>query len=65
MHRRASGDEALTSGPTKGLRLETDSMVGSYWEAWGWDPQTGLPTAHTLAALGLDKLLAQEGPDAL
>ncbi|HEY9055284.1 MAG TPA: aldehyde ferredoxin oxidoreductase C-terminal domain-containing protein, partial [Rectinemataceae bacterium] len=65
MHRRASGDEALASGPTKGIKLETDSMVASYWKAWGWDPSIGLPTSQTLSALGLDKLLGKESPHAL
>ena len=32
-------------------------IMPEYYEARGWDPETGMPTAETLEALGLSDLL--------
>jgi aldehyde:ferredoxin oxidoreductase len=32
---------------------ETDRMIDDYYRAWGWDPQTGVPTRQALERLGL------------
>jgi aldehyde:ferredoxin oxidoreductase len=57
LHPRAAGDPPLEAGPLRGVRLNTEKMVPLYWEAWGWDPHTGIPTAETLNTLSLSELL--------
>lgn len=61
IHSRASGAPALKEGPLKGKTLSNESNMPMYWELYGWDPETGIPTESTLKALGLDKLLADGG----
>jgi aldehyde:ferredoxin oxidoreductase len=39
--------------PTSGSVVELDVMLDEYYEARGWDRETGLPRADTLARLGL------------
>ena len=45
-------------GPAKGVGImpHWDSMVRSYYEQMGWDPETSKPLPETLAALGLDQV---------
>jgi aldehyde:ferredoxin oxidoreductase len=45
-----------TDGPAKGLSIMTHWkwMVQCYYEAMGWDKQTGKPHSHTLKRLGLN-----------
>lgn len=61
---RALGMPPLTEGPHKGLQIDLTAMRRHYWEAIGWDPETGIPKAKTLEALGLSGLVADEGVDA-
>jgi len=46
-----------TDGPAEGLSIMTHWkwIVQSYYEAMGWDKQTGKPHSHTLKRLGLIK----------
>ena len=48
-----------TDGPAKGYAImdNWDWMVKSYYEAMGWDRDTGMPHRHTLQRLGLDELV--------
>jgi aldehyde:ferredoxin oxidoreductase len=49
-------DEPVPSGPHKGERLEKDKfaqMLDEYYEAVGWDIETGIPRKETLQSLGL------------
>lgn len=41
------------SGPSAGSVVELEPMLDEYYQARGWDLQTGLPTPEKLAALGL------------
>jgi aldehyde:ferredoxin oxidoreductase len=52
-----------TDGPAKGLSIMTHWkwMVQCYYEAMGWDKQTGKPHRHTLKHLGLDECLGSGG----
>jgi aldehyde:ferredoxin oxidoreductase len=64
MHGRAGGSPVLSTGPSKGVSLQTAAMIPQYWEAWGWDGATGLPKAETLHSLRIDELLAKEAAHA-
>jgi aldehyde:ferredoxin oxidoreductase len=64
MNGRAGGEPPLSSGPSKGVSLQTEAMIPQYWEAWGWDGATGLPRPETLRALRIDELLAKEAAHA-
>jgi len=34
-------------------RQESEQMIEDYYEEWGWDRKTGVPTAQVLRELGL------------
>lgn len=42
----------LTGRPL--VRAEVERMIGDYFQEWGWDPVTGVPTSRELARLGLE-----------
>ncbi|MGV9202790.1 MAG: aldehyde ferredoxin oxidoreductase family protein [Promethearchaeia archaeon] len=49
--------EAHTKGPAKGVTLEEkgfQKLLSGYYEARGWDKETGIPTDEKLKELGLD-----------
>ncbi|MEJ2250252.1 MAG: aldehyde ferredoxin oxidoreductase family protein [Candidatus Lokiarchaeota archaeon] len=59
---------AHTKGPAKGVTLDEkgfQTLLSGYYEARGWDKETGIPTEETLKDLGLDfvvgKLSAKGG----
>ena len=58
---RALGLPPLKAGPHKGLQINLPAMRRNYWEAIGWDPETGIPRAETLDALELPRLEEGEG----
>jgi len=43
----------LTEKPLN--RQDSERMIEDYYEEWGWDRKTGVPTAHVLKELGLTK----------
>ena len=47
--------ESLSKGPSKGSVVDLEPMLDEYYEARGWDLQTGYPTAGKLRDLGLVK----------
>jgi aldehyde:ferredoxin oxidoreductase len=47
------GDPPLQQGPLKGRNLDVYAWRKTYWQALGWDPETGHPLAETLDQLGL------------
>ncbi|MEM3602634.1 MAG: aldehyde ferredoxin oxidoreductase C-terminal domain-containing protein, partial [Candidatus Bathyarchaeia archaeon] len=50
-------DEGIPSGPSKGQRIsreELDKMLDEYYEARGWDKQTGAPKKEKMAELGIE-----------
>ena len=50
-------EQPHTIGPAKGFTLSEEgfqSVLSGYYEARGWDPETGIPTEKKLKELGLD-----------
>ncbi len=48
---------AHTRGPNKGVKLQEEgfqTLLSGYYEARGWDKETGIPTIEKLKELGLD-----------
>lgn len=43
------------NGPTAGEVVELEAMLDEYYEARGWDPQSGRPLPETLERLGLER----------
>ncbi len=37
------GDPPAQRGPARGIHYDLYAMRSSYWEAMGWDPETGIP----------------------
>jgi aldehyde:ferredoxin oxidoreductase len=53
MTNRALGRPPLTAGANKGRTINIERMMRDYWEAFGWDAETGEPTPEGLNQLGL------------
>lgn len=51
---REVGDPPQEAGPLRGLRLDMDAMVESYFAFLGLDPHSGLPLPETAGELGLE-----------
>ncbi len=51
---RAAGAPALNEGANKGRSMDLDRMMQDYWEAFGWDVQSGKPAEDELRRLGLE-----------
>jgi aldehyde:ferredoxin oxidoreductase len=49
---RAIGLPLLKHGANRGRTLDLDGMVRAYWNASGWDPETGIPGREAIEALG-------------
>ncbi|MCP5109108.1 MAG: aldehyde ferredoxin oxidoreductase [bacterium] len=60
---RSVGEPPLTEGPNRGRRLDLDRMMADYWREIGWD-ETGRPTAETIEALGLKRVVGGEEMEA-
>jgi aldehyde:ferredoxin oxidoreductase len=45
--------QPLTTGPYAGVNIDFDALRRSYFEAMGWDDETGKPSKQTLQELGL------------
>ena len=55
-------EEPIKSGPFKGQRLEPEKwqlMLDEYYQAKGWDIETGWQTGESLRALGLEEVSAK------
>ncbi len=48
---RALGLPPIKKGPNKAVQVDLDAMRQFYWQAIGWDPETGIPTEATLRTL--------------
>jgi aldehyde:ferredoxin oxidoreductase len=46
--------EPYPDGGSAGFVPDLPAMLQAYYQARGWDPQTGYPTKETLRALKLD-----------
>ncbi|NVM56395.1 MAG: aldehyde ferredoxin oxidoreductase, partial [Candidatus Helarchaeota archaeon] len=56
---------AHTKGPAKGVMLKEDGfqkLLSGYYEARGWDKETGIPTDATLKKLGMDFVIGNLKP---
>ncbi len=51
---RAIGFPPQARGANQGRSLDMDGLVRAYWNASGWNPETGLPEAETQRELGID-----------
>ena len=53
MSDRALGRPPLKTGANKGRSIRIEKMMRDYWEAFGWESETGKPTPEIMAQLGL------------
>jgi aldehyde:ferredoxin oxidoreductase len=53
---RSIGEPQLRSGPNKGRQVAIDDLRRRYWQAIGWDEDTGIPLPETLKTLGLPQI---------
>jgi aldehyde:ferredoxin oxidoreductase len=54
--RRLLGLPPLKEGANKGRTIALDGMIRDYYQAIGWDPETGIPLPETIRALGLQEI---------
>ena len=52
---RALGRPPLDRGVNKGRSVDIEKMMADYWQAFGWDRETGKPTEDTMERLGLNQ----------
>ena len=45
--------EPIPEGPSRGQTVDLESMLNEYYEARGWDTETGIPSPQKLRELGL------------
>jgi len=50
-------DKPATTGPYKGISVDFDILRKQYYEAMGWDPETGYPVKSRLKELGIGDLI--------
>ncbi|MHB1417535.1 MAG: aldehyde ferredoxin oxidoreductase C-terminal domain-containing protein, partial [Chloroflexota bacterium] len=55
---RMIGKPPIDVGPTAGVTIDIETLVGEYHDAMGWDRETGVPAAERLAKLGLDDVVS-------
>jgi aldehyde:ferredoxin oxidoreductase len=53
---RAYGRPPLADGPTAGIGIQIEQMLGEHLEDMGWTPDAAIPTRHTLERLGLNAI---------
>jgi len=49
---RALGRPPLDAGANKGRSISIERMMRDYWEAFGWEPETGKPRPEALYQMG-------------
>jgi aldehyde:ferredoxin oxidoreductase len=54
---RARGNPPLAAGALKGVTVDTEGLKRQFYEAMGFDPQTGAIDRARITALGLDDVL--------
>jgi len=52
-HPRISGHPPLAKGPAKGISLQSEAMARPFYDAMGWDLETGMPDPPRMERLGL------------
>jgi aldehyde:ferredoxin oxidoreductase len=50
---RALGIPPLSAGANRGRQVDLEKMRRDYWQALGWDPETGIPRPEKMQQLGL------------
>jgi aldehyde:ferredoxin oxidoreductase len=50
---RMRGKPPLEKGPLAGITLDLERAIQKYWEVFGWDAETGVPTRETAEKLQL------------
>ena len=55
-HPRICGMPPLEHGPARGVTVDFDTLARSYYEAMGWDVETGRPSRERLERLGLEEV---------
>jgi aldehyde:ferredoxin oxidoreductase len=48
--------EPFPKGPSKGQTVTLEPMLDEYYQLYGWDVETGIPTQSTLKKLGLEEI---------
>ncbi len=48
--------EPFSKGPSKGQTVNLEPMLNEYYQLYGWDVETGIPTYKTLQRLGLEEI---------
>jgi aldehyde:ferredoxin oxidoreductase len=51
---RALGQPPLEGGPTKGATVDNEAQLRDYYQAMGWNPETGVPKRSVFERLGLE-----------
>lgn len=59
MSARIAGTPPLQEGPNKGKTVPIEEMMHLHWKVFGWDENTGVPTATTISQLSLNTLIEQ------
>jgi aldehyde:ferredoxin oxidoreductase len=49
---RVRGNPPLEAGPTAGVTIDLELQNRRFYEAMGWDPETGVPSGERILALG-------------
>ena len=60
--KRVLGEPALTGGATKGVTVDNEAQLRDYYQAMGWNPETGVPKKGVFQRLGLDFALEVTEP---
>ncbi|HYU18269.1 MAG TPA: aldehyde ferredoxin oxidoreductase family protein [Chloroflexota bacterium] len=54
---RAYGYPPIDRGPLAGVVVDVETLRREFYEARGWDPETGTPHTETLERLGLEEMV--------
>ncbi|MEM4084622.1 MAG: aldehyde ferredoxin oxidoreductase C-terminal domain-containing protein, partial [Thermoplasmata archaeon] len=55
--KRAIGIPPQEKGPLEGVTLDVDTLIGEYFDAMGWDRETGVPNKERLLKLDLKEFI--------
>jgi len=61
VHPRILGQPPLTYGPNAGVTIDVERLSRDFAEAMAWNPETAVPSAQRLGALGIGDLAAIAG----
>ena len=55
--KRMLGQPPQEEGPVAGVTIDVDNLAREYYQAMGWDPDSGIPDENTLETLGLIQIV--------